>query len=136
MKTIKPFFIIAIAILWLGFSATYVKAGDITDGIAKAIESGDAKALSGYFNSNVELAIQEMEGIYSKDQAELILKNFFTSHKPTGFVILHRGGKDSSKYAIGSLSTPTKNYRVTILIKMKDEGPYIHQLRIEEEHVE
>ncbi len=136
MKTIKPFFKIVIAMLWLGFSVTNVKAGDITDGIVKAIESGDAKVLSGYFNSNVELAIQEMEGIYSKDQAELILKNFFTSHKPTGFVILHRGGKDSSKYAIGSLSTPTKNYRVTILIKMKDEGPYIHQLRIEEEHVE
>lgn len=136
MKTIKPFFKIVITFLWLGFSMTNVKAGDITDGIAKAIESGDARGLSGYFNSNVELAIQEMEGIYSKDQAELILKNFFTSHKPTGFVILHRGGKDASKYAIGSLSTPTKNYRVTILIKMKDDSPYIHQLRIEEEHVE
>jgi hypothetical protein len=136
MKTIKPFFKIVISLLWLSFSITNAKAGDITDGIAKALESGDAKSLSGYFNGNVELAIQEIEGIYSKDQAELILKNFFTSHKPTGFVILHRGGKDSSKYAIGNLSTPTINYRVTILIKLKGENPYIHQLRIEEENVE
>ncbi len=136
MKTMKPFYKIVIILLWLGLSISNAIAGDITDEIAKSIQSGDAKSLSSYFNSNVELAIQEIEGIYSKDQAELIIKNFFTSHKPTSFVILHRGGKDASKYAIGSLKTPSKNYRVTILIKLKDENPYIHQLRIEEENVE
>jgi hypothetical protein len=85
---------------------------------------------------NIEQSIPGQEDIYSSQQAELIVKNFFAKHVPTNFVILHKGGKEEAQYAIGNLTTSTGNYRVTLLIKLKDSKPYIHQLRFEEENAE
>ena len=74
-----------------------------------------------------------MDDIYSKNQAELIIRDFFKKHPPTGFDILHKGGKVSSRYAIGNLSTSNGKFRITILIKIKEDISLINQLRIEKE---
>jgi hypothetical protein len=92
--------------------------------------------LSGYFNTSIELAIPGKEDIYSNKQAELIVKDFFAKHVPSNFVILHKGGKEDSQYAIGNLTTSSGNFRVTLLIKMREGKPYIHQLRFEEENAD
>jgi hypothetical protein len=113
-----------------------LRAGDIPQAVIDAIRSGNTTALSGYFNTSIELAILDQEDIYSKQQAELIIKEFFTKHVPSSFVILHKGGKEGSQYAIGNLTTSSGNYRVTLLIKQKDNKPYIHQLRFEEGNAE
>ena len=109
---------------------------DIPQAMLDALKSGNTVQLSGYFNTSIELAIPGKEDIYSKQQAELIIKDFFAKHVPSNFMILHKGGKEGSQYAIGNLTTSTGNYRVTILIKQKDNKPYIHQLRFEEENAD
>ncbi|MBN2214469.1 MAG: DUF4783 domain-containing protein [Bacteroidales bacterium] len=108
----------------------------VPGGIIQAIKAGNAADLAKYFNVNVELTLDQGEEIYSKDQAELILKDFFSKHAPNDFTILHKGGKEGSRYAIGNLSTTNGNFRVTILVKLKDSQSYIHQLRIEEENAQ
>ena len=108
----------------------------IPDGIIQAIRDGNAANLAKYFNASIELTLNRGEEIYSKDQAELILKDFFSKHAPNDFSILHKGGKEGSRYAIGNLSTTNGNFRVTILVKLKDSQPYVHQLRIEEENAQ
>ena len=113
-----------------------VLGGDIPQVIVSAFESGDAASLAEYFNSTIELTINNKEEIYSKTQAEVILKDFFTKNPPTAFRILHQGGKESSKYAIGNLQTRTKNYRITFLLKSVNSKVFIHQLRIENSNVE
>ena len=136
MKQIKLFYIIFISGILLSRFAICSPQEDIPGGIIQAIRSGNAANLAKYFNVNVELTLSQGEEIYSKDQAELILKDFFSKHVPNSFDILHKGGKEGSRYAIGNLSTTNGNFRVTILIKLKDSQPYIHQLRIEEENAQ
>jgi hypothetical protein len=136
MKKIKPLYIIFISGILLARIALCSSQEDIPGGIVKAIRSGNATDLAGFFNINVELTLDKGEEIYSRDQAELILKDFFAKHVPNSFEILHKGGKEGSRYAIGNLSTISGNFRVTILVKLKDSQPYIHQLRIEEENAQ
>lgn len=108
-----------------------LRQGDIPQTLIDALRTGNTPVLSGYFKSSIELAILDEEDIYSKQQAELIVKDFFAKHVPSSFVILHKGGKEGSQYAIGNLTTSDGNFRVTLLIKQKDNKPYIHQLRFE-----
>jgi hypothetical protein len=110
--------------------------GDIPQGMIDALKTGNSIQLSRYFSTSIELAIPGKEEIYSNKQAELILKDFFTKHVPSNFTILHKGGKEGSQYAIGNLITSVGNFRVTLLIKLKDSKPYIHQLRFEQENVD
>jgi len=106
---------------------------EIPEGIINAISSGNSGALAGYFNSSLEVTILDKEDFYSKQQAELIMKDFFTRNKPASFTILHKGGKEGSQYAIGRLVTSGGSYRVTILVKMKENKVLIHQLRFEKD---
>jgi hypothetical protein len=104
---------------------------DIPQTILDALKSGNTAVLSSYFNNSIELAIPGKEDIYSKQQAELIIKDFFAKHVPSNFVVLHKGGKEGSQYAIGDLFTSSGTFRVTMLVKQKDGRPFIHQLRFE-----
>ena len=99
--------------------------------IVQALKSGDAKTISKYFNTSVELIFSESQGVYGKAQAEQILKNFFTNNASPGgsfsYRELHSGNRDNPQYYIGELHTGKGRYRVTIF--MKDQR--IHQMRVE-----
>lgn len=110
--------------------------GDIPKEMLDALRTGNSIQLAQYFSTSIELAIPGKEDIYSNKQAELIMKDFFTKHVPSGFSILHQGGKEGSQYAIGLLTTSAGRYRVTLLIKMKENKPFIHQLRFEQENAD
>ena len=105
----------------------------IPDDIILSLKSGDGKKLASYFNENIEMVILEKDDVYSKSQAEQIVKDFFKNHPPSGFSILHQGGKEEAKYAIGKLKNGKGSYRVYFLLKTKGNKTYIHQLRIEKE---
>jgi hypothetical protein len=109
---------------------------DLPGEILDAVSSGNAATLSKYFNSSLELTILDKEGVYSRTQAEMIVKDFFAQNIPKEFKILHQGGKETSKYAIGSLLSGSNNFRVTIFYKTEASGIFIHQFRIENEYVE
>lgn len=119
-----------ITLVFLTFLASCpgLKAQAIPQEVVTSFSQGNASNLAGYFNSSIELIILEEENVYSKAQAQQILKSFFQNNPPGNFTIIHNGGKDSSRYAIGTLSTSSKTYRVTIFLS-KDS--LIHQLRIE-----
>ncbi len=82
----------------------------------------------------MNLVILDKEDVYSNVQAQQIIDNFFTDHYPKSFEFIHEGGKEESKFAIGKLITFNGTFRVTILIKLKNDKPFIHQLRIETEN--
>ncbi len=106
-------------------------SGQIPRNISVAIKAGNSASLSDHFNENIELTILEKEGIYSRTQAEQIVKDFFAANNPKVFNLLHEGGKGSAHYAIGELTTDKGTYRVYFLIKMINNQSYINQLRIE-----
>jgi hypothetical protein len=107
---------------------------DPYEDIANAIRSGDAKSVSRYFSSSVDLTLIGQEDVYSKAQAEQILKDFFNKNTPRSFSIIHRGeSKDGAKYAIGNLSTSNGNYRVYYYFKVAGGSVNIQELRFMKE---
>jgi hypothetical protein len=109
------------------------QANKIPENIVLSFKGGNAAELAKFFHSNVELIILKNEDVYSRTQAEQIIRKFFLEHKPISFKIIHEGGSENSRYAIGSLKTAEQSYRIYILMKKQEESPLIHQLRIEEE---
>jgi len=103
--------------------------------VASVIRSGNAGQISNYFGNNVDLTIQNTEEVYSKAQAEQILKDFFTKNPPRSFSIIHQGlSKENSKYAIGKyVTTGGNSYRTYIYIKSVRGADEIQELRFEQE---
>jgi hypothetical protein len=107
---------------------------DTFDDIASAIRSGNASLISRYFANNVDLKILSQENIYSKAQAELILRDFFVKHVPVKFAIAHKSTlKNDSQFAIGSLETGIGKFRVNFVMKNNGSSSSITQFRIEPE---
>lgn len=130
----KPFrFLIAFL---LAFSVMNSKAGvDIFDDLATIIRTGDARQISRYFGSNVDLTILSVEEVYSKAQAEQVLKDFFAKNPAKSFTIIHKGlSKEGSKYAIGSyVSAQGVTYRTYLFVKNSNGTEVIQELRFEKD---
>jgi hypothetical protein len=118
------------------FFSFFNLSDDIPVQVINAFNTGNASLLAQNFNNTIELTLFDKEEIYSKTQAEMILRDFFSKHKPTQFKIIHQGGKENSKYAIGNLICGTESFRITFLLKTEENNLFIHQLRIENDYVE
>ena len=109
----------------------------LVDNIKKAMASGNAKEISAYFDVSLKLAIKEKERVYSKNQAEQIIKIFIEQNSPIKFEIKHCGepkGGSSFLYIIGTLSTQKGPYRVSIRLQKQGDTCLIHSLIIEEDN--
>lgn len=117
----------------LGFIVQFASA-QVGDKMNATLKTGNAKELAKFLSANVELTIISKEGVYSKAQAEVILKDFFMSHAAKDFTVMHQGGeKNKSEYTIGTLKTDKKPFRVFYLVKTEGGKQVVSQLRIENE---
>jgi hypothetical protein len=107
---------------------------DTFDDVVQAIKNSNAREVAKYFNSSVELTVLNSEGVYSKQQAEIILKNFLTANPPKNIIIQHKGSSaQGSKYAISVYECQQGKYRAYIFMKDSGAGMLIHELRFEKE---
>ena len=128
MKTIS--FITALIL----FIAIGTAQTDNSEAIALALKTGNAKELSKYFNPNINLKILTQEDVYSKAQAELIIKDFFAKNAPKGYVAKHNGtSKNGAQYTIGQITTANGNFRTYYFLKKTGEAFHIQEFRIETE---
>ncbi len=120
-------------ILFLLFLSTQLFALDIYDDIANSIRSGDARQLAVFFGNTIDLQIIDQENVYSKAQAELILKDFFIKNQPKSFTILHKGSSpEGTQYVIGNLTTTKgKSFRTSFHLKTINGRSVLQELRIE-----
>lgn len=111
-----------------------VRSGEL-ESIAQAIRTGNAKALAAYFDTTVELKINEKEGAYSKAQAEQVVKDFFVKNPPKGFSFMHDGpsGGNNAHYAIGTLTTTNGKFRTYVYLKKKGDVYFIQEISFENE---
>ena len=117
-----------------GDTSVAIVQDDITASIAAAINDGDSKKLASYFNSSIDLTVPGTDGTYSKSQAEMIVKSFFSKYPPVSFKINQQGSSnEGSQFAVGTMSTKTSTFRTYFLIKKIDNVPLIHQLQFEVE---
>lgn len=98
--------------------------------IKKAILAGDSKLLASHFNKSVELLIKNNEDVYSKAQAELILKEFFRKNTPNNFIVEAEGESDGINYAIGNLKTANGKFRIYLSYQKINGHSTISRLNI------
>lgn len=101
--------------------------------ISMAVQTGNSKELAKYFDASVEITIGAKEETYSKAQAEMVLKDFFTKNKPASFKLIHNGSSQGSQYGIGTLITDKGAFRTYIYLKQKGESVFIQEIRFENE---
>lgn len=120
-------------LLAIGLIPAYSQT-DNSEGITTALKSGNAKEISKYFNSTINLKILTKEDVYSKAQAEIILKDFFSKNTPKGYTAKHTGtSKNGAQYTIGQLSTSSGNFRTYYFVKKTGDTYLIQEFRIENE---
>jgi len=115
--------------LLISFSILFAQS---EENIAAALKTGNSKEIAKYFGANVNIKILNQEDIYSKNQAELILKDFFTKNTIKNYLPKHNGtSKNGAQYTIGVLSTNNGNFRVYYFLKKNTDGIQIQEFRIE-----
>ncbi len=120
--------VLATLTLALGLQAQDV----VKDQVVLAMKTGNSKDLAAHFIANIDLTVKETSDVYSKAQAEQILRKFFNDHPPVDLVIEHSGvSKFGDKYFIGILRTRSGYFRVTFFLKKTEAEFQVKQLRIE-----
>jgi len=109
---------------------------DILEDLALQFKNGNTKEIAKHFASSVELLIIDQEDVYSKAQAEQILKDFFVKNPPNKTSIVH-AVNSNPKYRYGVISLQTKNSKfrinITLMLQKASNVFLITELRIEKD---
>jgi len=124
---------IVLLIFMVGIFPSLSQSKDITEDIGNALSTGNSGVLARYFGKSLELVLLEKDEVFSKEQAQVIIDNFFKKNKPSGFTFQHKGGPEDARFAVCTLTSSTGNFRIYFLLKKLNEKSYIHLLRIEKE---
>lgn len=119
--------------LAIGYTLTITAQNQsIVPELEKALNSGKASDISKYFAENVNIAIPGTDGVFTNEQAGVILKEFFRQNKPTQFKLTHKGKSgEGASYLVGNLSCGSKKFTIYILMRDSTTKPVIKQFQAE-----
>ena len=117
------------AALFLFLSA--FKPANGIDDVINALRKGNATELSKYIDTNIELALPSKTDNYSRQQAVVILQDFFSTNGVKDFDVKHRGDNGGSQFCIGTLITKSGNYRATIFMTEKNGKESVKEIRFQ-----
>ena len=89
MKKIYWLASLLLTFLFAGPSTAQEGNQDVFTPIGKYLQAGDCEKLSAWFADNLELDMLGAVNNCTRNQAKLIMKNFFTSYTPKKFTIIH-----------------------------------------------
>ena len=101
------------------------------DEITVAIRSGNAGELSRYLDNRVDICLPEKSDSYSKIQAEMIIRDFFSTNVVQNFLVQHKGSNGASAFCVGVLQTRNGDYRTTLFIRQKGDKQLVQELRFQ-----
>lgn len=102
------------------------------ESITAAIKAGNSAELAKYFGPTLEIILPGSDGAFSKAQAEMIMKDFFTKSAPVSFVVNQKGNSaGGAQFIIGTYKNKSEKLNVYILLK-----PVSNQLMIQQMHFE
>ncbi len=121
----SPLKILALLLLFsAGSWSAAVAQGEVLDYARTALRAGSARELTRHFQESVELSFEGRKTVYSRTQAEFVLRDFFQKHEPTDFQYVHQGAsREGLQYAIGRYNTSGGNFRVYLLMRQHN-GAY------------
>ncbi|WP_155906995.1 DUF4783 domain-containing protein [Lunatimonas lonarensis] len=95
--------------------------------IQLAFTQGSSKEIAKFMGTTIEIKLNEDRGNFSKNQAEIILRDFFKKNPPKNFEVIHQSeSTEKISYLIGNYQSTDGIFKT--LIKSKP-GP-TNQLQI------
>lgn len=116
------------ALFLLSFAPSYS-----IEQVLVALRTGNASELSKYFDTRVDISLPNKSDNYSRNQAEMILKDFFASNEVKNFVVKHKGENNGSQFCIGSLQTRNGNFRTKLYMKQKGGQQVVQEIAFQAE---
>lgn len=105
---------------------------DIVDDIARCFATGNSKELAIHFSSTISLSLLDENNTYSKNQTEILLRNFFDKHTVRGAKVTHRMEPNANNwYIVLETNTVSQQYRVSISLKNFNSKYLITDIRID-----
>lgn len=99
------------------------------DTVISAIDNGSSSELAKYFDSSISLNVNGLQGDYSKNQAELVLKDFFKKNPSRGFSLVFRSENNPSLSSyIGDYQTAQGLFKVFIKVSQQVSDFKIYSL--------
>jgi hypothetical protein len=127
MKGIVGLAVLTMSLVLVSFRPTYT-----LDEITTAIRVGNASELSRYLDSRVDISLPEKSDTYSRIQAEMIIRDFFSTNEVQDFLVKRKGNNGGgNEYLVGVLQTRNGNYRTTLFIKQKGDKQLLQELRFQ-----
>ncbi len=114
--------------LFFSFRTGNDGSGMEIEDIAQAMKSGNASQLSRYFDSRVDISLPDKSDNYSRTQAEMVIRDFFSNNIVRNFEIKYRGENKGSKYCLGTLQTRNGNYTTRLFMKQKDNKQVLQEI--------
>jgi hypothetical protein len=128
MKKIYKKALLTLACFMLIVSA---RAQSVLEDMVNAIRNSDVTTIEKYYDNIVPITLNNTQSAYSRTQASLVLKDFFTKNVPKDVTILNSGtATATSQFAIGTLTTTSGvKFNLYILLKSKDNAFLLQELR-------
>jgi hypothetical protein len=104
---------------------------NITDDISLGFANSDQQTIAKYIGNKVEINLFDLSGVYSKAQAEMVLKDFFAKYEVQSFQLFNKNNANGgpSKFAIGNLNTRNGNFRIFFILKEQEGAYFIQEMR-------
>jgi hypothetical protein len=127
-QLVRIVYLVPLALTFLSFRG----AGQQTmDEVINAVRSGSAAQLARYFDNVVEISLPDKGDAYSKSQAEMIMRDFFSTYSVQSFKTIHEGDNAGSKYCIGRLETRNGSFRMNLFLKQKGDKQVLQKITLE-----
>jgi len=126
MKTKLTSWLLSASLLLVSFT---VQGG--IDEVIGALKSGNVSELSKFIEDNVEITLPDKSDNYSKAQAGLVLRDFFSNSGVKSFDLKHKGDGPSGQFCVGTLVTKNGNYRTNIFMKVKGNKQIMKEIRFQ-----
>lgn len=110
--------------------SSFMKQNGI-DEVISSLRSGNAAELAKNFDDNIELSLPDKSDSYSKAQAQLIVKDFFSNNGVKGFELKHKGESPGGHFCIGTLQTNAGSFRTNVFMKMKNGKEVVKEIRFQ-----
>jgi hypothetical protein len=128
MKTYLGIAVATLTLLLSSFSPAYS-----IDDVLKALRAGNATQLAKYFDTRVDISLPNKSDNFSKNQAEMILRDFFATNEVKNFEVKHKGENNGSQFCIGVLQTKNGNFRTKLYMKPKGTEQVVQEIAFQSE---
>ena len=123
--------LVALSVCPLRAGAQVVSSDSVINCITRTLQTANVDSLAGYLNQRVELSLPDFSGISSRNQAKILLSEFFKSNQPESFNIISSNRENDTYFIVGTIFCSTCNYRVSFLTKQQSNQQFVYQFTIE-----